>query len=187
MLIVSVMPRTYGRPRHAGIAITGHLWQMAGSGYLTGVRGARLPRQRPTARCVPACGGCWQRGDGRYASSAPAALRSRDRSDHVATQDKISRSRSVSRIGSASLSRCGGVCAGTSASRHARATESTSPCHGKCALPCSGMNVAPGIAAATSRPSRNGMARSSRRCTTVVGARTAGRLVPHVETIDESQ
>ena len=43
-----------------------------------------------------------------------------------------------------------------SAWRHARTTESTSPCHGKCELPCSGMNVAPGIAAATSRPSGYG-------------------------------
>ena len=47
-------------------------------------------------------------------------------------------------------------CCCVSAWRHARTTESTSPCHGKCELPCSGMNVAPGIAAATSRPSGYG-------------------------------
>ncbi len=54
---------------------------MARSGYLTRARDARPPRRRPSAKCDPACGGCSQRGGERYASSAPAALRSRDRSN----------------------------------------------------------------------------------------------------------
>jgi hypothetical protein len=63
------------------IARSGHLSQMAASGYLTAVRDARPPRRRPSARCDPACGGCSRRGGERYASSAPAARRSHDRSD----------------------------------------------------------------------------------------------------------
>ena len=97
------------------------------------------------------------------------------RAQHELTQARIWRSRSDSMAGSSSPASVGRDCCCVSAWRHARTTESTSPCHGKCELPCSRMNVAPGIAAATSRPSRYGTARSSRRCTTVAGWRTSGR------------
>ena len=56
--------------------------------------------------------------------------------------------------------------------RNARATDCQSPAHGKWAPPSSGMSVARGIPAASSRPSWYGIARSPRRCTTSVGART---------------
>jgi len=46
------------------------------------------------------------------------------------------------------------VLGGESAVRSALATESASPAHGKCALPASGISVAVGMCAASSRPSR---------------------------------
>ena len=173
MLAVFVMPRTYDQPHRKRIAGSGHLPHMADSGYLTEVRDARLPRRRPSARCDPACGGCSRRGGERYASSVPAALRSRDRSDHA-----------LRRRGSHAHDRTAGP---APARLHPAVTTAPVPAlrgtRGRrtryhrakgSALPCSGINVAPGIAAATSRPSRNGTARSSRRCTTSTGRRTMG-------------
>src|SRR5918995_1682886 len=88
-----------------------------------------------------------------------------------ATSLSTSRSRrdSSAAAGSPSAGRSGELCA-VSTARSALTTEPASPAHGKWALPPNGTNVAPLIPAATSRPSRYGIARSSRRWTTIVGA-----------------
>ena len=130
--------------RPASVAQYGHLSRMAVFGYLTRARDARPRRWRPPGTGDRACGVCSRRGGARYAGSTRA------------TQARIWRSRSDSMAGSSSPASVGRDCCCVSAWRHARTTESTSPCHGKCELPCSRMNVAPGIAAATSRPSRYG-------------------------------
>ena len=59
------------------------------------------------------------------------------RAQHELTQARIWRSRSDSRAGSSSPASVGRDCCCVSAWRHARTTESTSPCHGKCELPWS--------------------------------------------------
>ena len=63
--------------------------------------------------------------------------------------------------------------AGARNERAASTTERASPTHGKWAVPSRGARAAPGIEAASSRPRRYGIARSPRRWTTSVGARTS--------------
>ena len=71
----------------------------------------------------------------------------------LATSASTSRSRPESSTAAGSPPTRAGA-SGASTDRNARATDDPSPPHGKCALPSSGISVAPGIAAASSRPRR---------------------------------